>query len=41
MQILDFQNKVLILYSPGFNLSCGGLADNSWADSFSQHLRLT
>ena len=41
MQILDFQNKTVIMYSPGFNLSCGSLADNLWTDSFSQRFRLT
>lgn len=28
MQILDFQVNVFILYSPGFDLSCEGFADN-------------
>ena len=34
MQIRDFQNKIFILCSPGFNLSCGGFADNFWTDSY-------
>ena len=41
MQILDFQNKVLIVSSLGFNLSCGGFADNLWTDSFCQRFGLT
>lgn len=40
MQIRDFQNKVFILYSPGFNLSCGGFADNLWIDGFGKLFRL-
>ena len=34
MQIRDFQNKVFISYSPGFELSCGGFADNLRIDGF-------
>jgi len=36
MQIRDFQNNIFILCSPGFNLSCGGFADNLWTDSYGQ-----